>query len=112
MDTLKKIRTLIEQNKIKEADSNIRQLGEGYWKNPEYLILRAKIFKIQKIHYLAIDTLLIADTFEKRSEIYALLSEIYSFLENYELAKKFLNQDTAPIAMIELKKELQGIYKK
>ena len=88
MSELQNIRKLIESKKLREADLAIKKLGSEYLKNPEYLILRAIMFKIQKNYYLSIDTLLIASEFDEKEEIYQLLSEIYSYLENGELAKK------------------------
>ena len=90
MSELQNIRKLIESKKLKEADLAIKKLGSEYLKNPEYLILRAIMFKIQKNYYLSIDTLLIASEFDEKEEIYQLLSEIYSYLENDELAKNCL----------------------
>ena len=73
MSELQNIRKLIESKKLKEADLAIKKLGSEYLKNPEYLILRAIMFKIQKNYYLSIDTLLIASEFDEKEEIYRLL---------------------------------------
>ncbi len=112
MSELKNIRKLIEKKKLGEADLALRKLGSEYLENAEYLILRAIMFKIQKNYYLSIDTLLIASEFEKKEEIYRLLSEIYSYLENDELAKKLSDKKIAHSALIELKNEMSGIYRK
>ena len=53
MSELQNIRKLIESKKLKEADLEIKKLGSEYLKNPEYLILRAIMFKIQKNYYLS-----------------------------------------------------------
>ena len=112
MSELKNIRKLIEKKKLGEADLALRKLGSKYLENAEYLILRAIMFKIQKNYYLSIDTLLIASEFEEKEEIYRLLSEIYSYLENDELAKKLSDKKIAHSALIELKNEMSGIYRK
>jgi len=112
MSELQNIRKLIESKKLKEADLAIKKLGSEYLKNPEYLILRAIMFKIQKNYYLSIDTLLIASEFDEKEEIYQLLSEIYSYLENDELAKKLSDKKIAHSALTELKNEMSGIYRK
>ena len=112
MSELQNIRKLIESKKLREADLAIKKLGSEYLKNPEYLILRAIMFKIQKNYYLSIDTLLIASEFDEKEEIYRLLSEIYSYLENDELAKKLSDKKIAHSALTELKNEMSGIYRK
>jgi len=112
MSELKNIRKLIEKKKLGEADLALRKLGSEYLENAEYLILRAIMFKIQKNYYLSIDTLLIASEFEEKEEIYRLLSEIYSYLENDELAKKLSDKKIAHSSLIELKNEMSGIYRK
>lgn len=112
MSELQNIRKLIESKKLREADLAIKKLGSEYLKNPEYLILRAIMFKIQKNYYLSIDTLLIASEFDEKEEIYQLLSEIYSYLENDELAKKLSDKKIAHSALTELKNEMSGIYRK
>jgi len=112
MSELKNIRKLIEKKKLGEADLALRKLGSKYLENAEYLILRAIMFKIQKNYYLSIDTLLIASEFEEKEEIYRLLSEIYSYLENDELAKKLSDKKISHSALTELKNEMSGIYRK
>jgi len=112
MSELQNIRKLIESKKLREADLAIKKLGSEYLKNSEYLILRAIMFKIQKNYYLSIDTLLIASEFDEKEEIYQLLSEIYSYLENGELAKKLSDKKIAHSALTELKNEMSGIYRK
>ena len=112
MSELKNIRKLIENKKLGEADSALRKLGSEYLENAEYLILRAIMFKIQKNYYLSIDTLLIASEFDEKEEIYRLLSEIYSYLENNELAKKLSDKKIAHSVLTELKNEMSGIYRK
>tara|TARA_B100001250_G_scaffold271989_1_gene234854 strand:+ start:4529 stop:4924 length:396 start_codon:yes stop_codon:yes gene_type:complete len=112
MSELQNIRKLIESKKLREADLAIKKLGSEYLKNSEYLILRAIMFKIQKNYYLSIDTLLIASEFDEKEEIYQLLSEIYSYLENDELAKKLSDKKIAHSALTELKNEMSGIYRK
>ena len=112
MSELQNIRNLIENKKLREADLALRKLGSEYLENAEYLILRAIMFKIQKNYYLSIDTLLIASEFDEKEEIYRLLSEIYSYLENNELAKKLSDKKIAHSVLTELKNEMSGIYRK
>ena len=112
MSELKNIRKLIEKKKLGEADLALRKLGSEYLENAEYLILRAIIFKIQKNYYLSIDTLLIASEFDEKEEIYRLLSEIYSYLRNDELAKQLSDKKIAHSVLTELKNEMSGIYRK
>ena len=76
---LLKISKLIDQKKIEEAQNEIAILGPHFRKNTQYLYLRSKIFFINKLYYLAIDTLLVALEFEQKEEIYKLLSQIYRF---------------------------------
>ena len=88
------------------------KLGSEFNINPEYLYLRAKIFYLSKLYYLAIDTLLIALEFEKNDKIYNLISKIYNDLGNKELAKKISNSNLRLEAINLLKDELTGIYRK
>ena len=66
---LLKISKLIDQKKIEEAQNEIAILGPHFHKNTQYLYLRSKIFFINKLYYLAIDTLLVALEFEQKEEI-------------------------------------------
>ena len=103
---------LIKENKIDEAQLELSRMGTEFHKNAEYLYLRSKVFYINKIYYLAIDTLLIALEFKQNDKIYNLIAEIYDVLENKELNKKLLNSKTRLIAVNSLKDELSGIYRK
>ena len=85
------------------------KLGPEFLKNSEYLYLRSKIFYINKLYYLAIDTLLIALEFEKKDKIYDLIAEVYSILGNKELSKKIVNTNSRLEAVSSLKDELSGI---
>ena len=67
-----KIEKLINLKKIREAEIELSKLNSSFYKNSEYLYLRSKIFFINKLYYLALDTLLIAleftpSTFRKES---------------------------------------------
>ena len=106
------INKLIEEEKIDKAQSELSKLGSGFYKNPEYLYLRSKIFYFNKLYYIAIDTLLIALEFEKNDKIYNLIAEIYDVLGNKELSKKFLDFNSRLITANSLKDELSGIYRK
>ena len=103
---------LIKENKIDEAQLELSRMGTEFHKNAEYLYLRSKVFYINKLYYLAIDTLLIALEFEQNDKIYNLIAEIYDVLGNKELNKKLLNSKRRLIAVNSLKDELSGIYRK
>ena len=80
--------------------------------NAEYLFLRSKVFHLKSLHYLAIDTLLIALEFGEDEKIFVLLSEIYSLLGNHDLSKRILDKNLRAFAMETLKDSLKGIYRK
>ena len=103
---------LIREKKIDEAQLELSRMGTEFHKNAEYLYLRSKVFYINKLYYLAIDTLLIALEFKQNDKIYNLIAEIYDVLGNKELNKKLLNSKTRLIAVNSLKDELSGIYRK
>ena len=109
---LSTIERLIKIKKINEAQSELSKLGPEFHKNTEYLYLRSKIFYINKLYYIALDTLLIATEFGKEDKIYNLISKIYNFLGNKELSKKIANLDSRSAAINSLKKELTGISQK
>ena len=111
-DILNKVDRLIKIKKIDEAQSELSRLGTEFLKNSEYLYLRSKIFYINKLYYLAIDTLLIALEFEKKDKIYDLISKIYNTLGNKDLSKKISNPNLRFEAVNLLKNELSGIYRK
>ena len=107
-----KVDKLIREKKIEEAQFELSKLGTEFYKNPEYLYLRSKIFYLNKLYYVAIDTLLIALEFEQSDKNYNLIAKIYDVLGNKELSKKLLNLNTRLIAANSLKDELSGIYRK
>ena len=109
---LKNISDLVEERKINDAQLEIAKLGSEYHQNSEYLYLRSKIFYLNKLYYLAIDTLLTALEFEKKDKIYILIAEIYKFIGNEELSSKILNLNTRELALNSLKNELSGIFRK
>jgi len=106
---LDKVEKLIQEKKINEAQRELSKLGEEFNKNSDYLYLRAKIFYINKLYYIALDTLLIASEFEKKDKIYDLIAEIYDTLCNKELSKKIANANSRSQAVSSLKDELSGI---
>ena len=106
---LDKIDRLIKLKKIDEAQLELSKLGPAFFKNTEYLYLRSKIFYINKLYYIALDTLLIATEFGESDKIYNLLAKIYNFLGNKELSKKIVNPHLRSEAVSALKKELTGI---
>ena len=107
-----KVDKLIREKKIDKAQYELSKLGSEFYKNPEYLYLRGKIFYLNKLYYVAIDTLLIALEFEQNDKNYNLIAEIYEVLGNKELSKKLLNLNSRLIAANSLKDELSGIYRK
>tara|TARA_Y100000590_G_scaffold448523_1_gene585304 strand:+ start:72 stop:422 length:351 start_codon:yes stop_codon:yes gene_type:complete len=109
---LLKVSKLITEKKIDQAQFELSKLGPEFHSNPEYLYLRAKIFYLNRLYYIAIDTLLIALEFEKNDKIYKLIAEIYNLLGNQDLSKKFLNPNTRLDVSNSLKDELSGIYRK
>ena len=74
--------------------------------------MRGKIFYINKLYYLALDTLLISLEFEKQDKVYNLISKIYNILGNKELGKKVSNLDLRSGIITSLKQELTGISQK
>ena len=111
-NSLKKINKLIEESKIYDAQIELSKLGPEFYENSEYLYLRSKIFYLNKLYYIAIDTLLVALEFEKTDKVYSLIIEIYNVLGNKELSKKISNLNTRINAINSLKDELSGIYRK
>ena len=106
---LDKVDRLIKEKKIREAEIELSKLGAAFHKNIEYLYLRSKIFYINKLYYIALDTLLIATEFGENDKIYNLLAKIYNFLGNKELSKKIANSNLRSEAVNALKNELTGI---
>ena len=111
-NTLDNIDKLINNKKINQAQIELSKLGPEFLKNSEYLYLRSKIFYINKLYYIALDTLLIASEFEKSDKVYNLISKIYEDLGNKELSKKIANPNLRLDAINSLKSELTGISQK
>ena len=108
-NALDEIRRLIREKKTHEAQQQLSKLGPEFLRNTEYLYLRSKIFYINKLYYIALDTLLIATEFGESDKIYNLLAKIYNFLGNKELSKKITNLNLRSEAVNALKNELTGI---
>ena len=72
-NNLKKIDKLIEEKRIDEAQLELSKLGSEFHKNAEYLYLRSKVFYLNRLYYIAIDSLLIALEFEQKDKIYNLI---------------------------------------
>ena len=106
---LEEIARLIKIKKIDEAQFELSKLGPNFFKNTEFLYLRSQIFYINKLYYMALDTLLIALEFEEKDKIYSLISKIYNILGNKELSKKVANLDLRKKTKSSLKNELTGI---
>ena len=111
-NALTKIGKLIEKKKINDAQFELTKLGSEFHRNPEYHYLRSKVFYLNKLYYLALDTLLIALEFEKSDKIYNLIAEIYNTIGNKELSQKISNLHLRQTAINSLKNELSGIYRK
>ena len=109
---LDNIEKLIKIKKINEAQIELSKLGPEFLKNPEYLYLRSQIFYVNKLQYIALDTLLIGLEFEEKDKIYNLIAKIYNILGNKELYKKISNPNLRLEAVNSLKNELSGIYRK
>ena len=106
---LDNVEKLINNKKIDEAQFELSKLGSEFLKNPEYLYLRSKIFFINKLYYIALDTLLIATEFGESERVYNLISKIYNVLDNKQLSKKIANTALRLEAINSLKSELTGI---
>ena len=109
---IEEINKLIDSNQLNKAQIELSKLGEDYFKDAEYLYLRSKIFYINKLYYIAIDTLLTASEFEEKNKIYSLIAKIYSIMGNEELSKKILDPNQRLQSINALKAELSGIYRK
>ena len=109
---LDRVERLIKIKKIDEAQFELSKLGPEFLKNSEYLYLRSKIFYINKLYYIALDTLLIATEFDEKDKIYKLISKIYNFLGNKELCKKIGDPNLRKEAINSLKNEVTGISQK
>tara|TARA_B100000745_G_scaffold46421_1_gene27955 strand:- start:97 stop:447 length:351 start_codon:yes stop_codon:yes gene_type:complete len=112
MDKLNKVDRLIKLKQIDEAQVELSKLGPEYFNNSEYLYLRSKIFFINELYYIALDTLLISLEFEKKDKIYDLIAKIYNILGNKELSSKVSDRNLRTEAINSLKDELSGIYRK
>ena len=109
---LEKIERLIKVKKIDEAQFELSRLGPEFLKNPDYLYLRSKIFYMNKLYYIALDTLLIATEFEEKDKIFNLIAKIYDFLGNKELSKKISNLNLRHETINSIKDQLSGVYRK
>ena len=105
------IEKLIKIKKIDEAQFELSKLGQQFYKNSDYLYLRSKIFYINKLYYIAIDTLLIALEFKESDKFYNLIAKIYNILGNKELSKKLSDSNLRLQTANSLKDELSGIYR-
>ena len=106
------LNNLIEKGEINKAQFEISKLHVEHKNNPEYLFLRCKIFYLNKLYYLAIDTLFVALEFEQSDKIYSLLGEIYSTLGNEDLSKKILDKNLRYSAVNDIKDTMTGLYRK
>ena len=109
---LDNIEKLIRNKNIQKAEIELSKLSPEFFKDAEYLYLRSKIFYINKLYYIAIDTLLIALEFKENDKIYNLISNIYNTLGNENLSKKIGNSNLRVEAIDLLKSELTGISQK
>jgi len=111
-NNLENISLLIKNKKINQAEIKLSKLGPEFLKNSQYLYLRSKIFFINKLYYIALDTLLIALEFEENEQVYELISKIYKILGNLELSKKVENPNLRKEVIYALKNVLTGISQK
>ena len=111
-DIFTKITDLINNNEISKAQIELSKLHSNYQNNSEYLFLRSKIFYLNKLYYLAIDTLFIALEFEENDKIYLLLAEIYKILGNESLSKKISDKNHRYSAVNEIKDTMTGLFRK
>jgi hypothetical protein len=111
-ENLNIIDKLILDNKIDEAQFQLSNLGSEFYKNPDYLYLRSKIFYLNKLYYIAIDTLLIALEFEQKDKFYNLISKIYKTIDNQDLSEKILDVNLRHQVISSLKDELSSIFRK
>jgi len=109
---LENIERLIKEKKIDSAQFELSKLGSEFFKNSEYLYLRSKIFFINKLYYIALDTLLIATEFDEKNKVYDLIAKIYNILGNKELSKKIKNINLRSETVNNLKGQLTGISQK
>jgi len=109
---LENIERLIKEKKIDSAQFELSKLGSEFFKNSEYLYLRSKIFFINKLYYIALDTLLIATEFDEKNKVYDLIAKIYNILGNKELSKKIKNINLRSETVNNLKSQLTGISQK
>ena len=77
---LQEIDQLINDDQLDKAQLELSKLGSKFHRNAEYLFLRSRVFYLKDLHYMAIDTLLIALEFGEDEKIFVLLSEIYSIV--------------------------------
>ena len=108
-DRFEKIERLIKLKKINEAQIELSKFGSEFFQDSEYLYLRGKIFYINKLYYIALDTLLIALEFEKKDKIYNLIADIYNILGNEKLSQKIADSNSRIEAVRLLKDQLSGI---
>ena len=106
------VNNLIEKKEINKAQLELSKLHVEHKNNPEYLFLRSKIFYLNKLYYLAIDTLFVALEFEQSDKIYLLLGEIYSVLGNEDLSKKISDKNLRYSAVNNIKDAMTGLYRK
>tara|TARA_Y100000741_G_C18122147_1_gene505518 strand:+ start:245 stop:595 length:351 start_codon:yes stop_codon:yes gene_type:complete len=109
---LDNINELIKNKKIDQAQTELSKLSPEFLKDAEYLYLRGKIFYLNKLYYIALDTLLISLEFKESDKTYNLIAKIYNLLGNKELSKKISNLNFRSNAINSLKEQLSGIYRK
>ena len=111
-DQFSEVVMLIDKNQISEAEFKLSKFHKQYHSNPDYLFLRSKIFYINKLYYLAIDTLFIALEFSENEKIFSLLGEIYKNLGNEEFSKKIFDKNLRTQAVNEVKDTMTGLFRK
>ena len=111
-EIFEEIKILLDKNETSKAEYALSKLHAEHHKNPEYLFLRGKIFYINKLYYIAIDTLFLALEFDKNDKIYSLLGKIYKDLGNEELSKKILDKNLRFSEINKIKDTMTGLFRK
>ena len=112
-NSFKKIEDFLSGNKIDAARKEFKKLQQQedkkIFQDPNYLFLRGKLAFMDRLYYLAIDTILIALNFTKEEKFYNFLGDIYYEIGNVELSKNLKDKLKQEQTLNNLKKILSGI---
>ena len=106
------IEKAIDKKQLDKAHLELSKLGPEFLNDPDYLYLRGKIFYLNNLYYLAIDTLFIALEFDEKDKIFNLLSEIYKELGNESFSKKLKDVNLRRESVKEIKAFQTGAFRK